>query len=107
MQHSAHEHCPCDPELCVPIGILKLLAIGTAIMAFSMLLAVVTIAIRGARASHVRLHKYDEEDGLLQDDEPLPPYEHPPPAYVAELDSGVDLLSSDSTKDQFEGASAD
>lgn len=103
MRHSAHEHHNCHYGSCT-ISTPTLIVIGTAIIAFSMLLAVVIVAVRDARASRVGLHKY-EEDRLLEDDEPLPPYEHPPPAYVAELDSGADDFSLDPIKANFEQAS--
>jgi hypothetical protein len=102
MLHSTHKY---HSYHCGSISISTLIVIGTAIIAFSMILAVVIVAVRDARASRIGLHK-DEEGRLLEDEELLPPYEHPPPAYVAELDSGVDALSLDPIKVNFKGASA-
>jgi len=53
----------------------------------SILVAMIVVSIRDSRRT-ARIH---EEELLSEDDELLPPYEYPPPAYVAELDAEAPL----------------
>ena len=64
------------------MSISSLFFVGSTIMLCSMLLGMLVDSIRDAR--RLRFH---EEELLPEEDELLPPYEYPPPAYVAELDA--------------------
>lgn len=86
------------------ISISALILIGTLTIAFSMLAAKIIISIRDARAKPVATHE-DEGECLLEDDELLPPYEHAPPAYVAELDAGVDENASKGAESMLQSMS--
>jgi hypothetical protein len=72
------------------MSITSLLFTGSVIVLLSMLLAMIVVSIRDARTA--RIHK---EELLSEEDELLPPYEYPPPAYVAELDAEAPLYQLD------------
>ena len=68
------------------ISTSTLILIGVVILSCSILIAVVVTHVQHGR--HNRIDQNDEEEAALLEEEPLPPYDVPPPAYVAELDTG-------------------
>ena len=64
------------------MSLTSLLFIASVIVLCSMLIAMLVVSIRDTRTA-----PFYEEELLSEEDELLPPYEYPPPAYVAELDA--------------------
>jgi len=70
-----------------PIGIGALILIGFAILAGSILIAVIIVRFQDARESRIAL---SDDKEAPEEDEALAPYDMTPPAYVAELDADKD-----------------
>ena len=64
------------------MSLTSLLFIASVIVLCSMLIAMLVVSIRDTRTA-----PFYEEELLSEEDELLPPYEYPPPVYVAELDA--------------------
>ena len=63
------------------LGWIELISIGLAIVAFSIIVAIVVVRIQDNDGDEGRIALSDDEENLLDDDEPLPLYDRDPPPY--------------------------
>ena len=66
-----------------PISLPTIISIGFAILACSILIAVIVVRFLDARKPGIAL---SDDEEVPEGEKTLPPYEMMPPAYVAELD---------------------